>query len=399
MGRIVVSEFVSLDGVMEAPGGGDDYRHAGWTFEVDGGDQFASFKLQEALDAEALLLGRVTYDGFALAWPMMEGEFADKFNQMPKYVVSRTLEDPTWNNSTVLEGEAPQAVAELRERLGGDIVVHGSARLVQTLLEHDLVDELRLMVYPFVLGSGKRLFGAATDKKRLRLTSSRAIGVRDLPAGVRARPGVSPGRLPEPSPLPRARAFRCSRCGLFGWRFARPRFPLFRFFDLTHHAGAGRPFRGPQGFRFGLAAARAGAGSARRGRGGAARVGVARRAAARLPAAVGGGGDVEAPVDRVERVDDRVAMPVDDRLLADERGWGLGLVTAVGLHADVVGDRLQFTGGGGDDADRAAPFAGSFAGARAPAADGAIVKPRPAGDGATELFLLQSGELVEGGCE
>ena len=176
MGRIVVTEFVSLDGVMQAPGGGEDFKHAGWTFKFDRGAEGNKFKLDEALDAEALLLGRVTYEGFAAAWPAMEGEFADKFNGMPKYVVSSTRELPEWNNSTVLQGEVVHEVSKLRERSSGDVVVHGSAQLVQTLLENDLVDELRLMVFPVVLGSGKRLYGEAPEKKRLQLTDSKIVG-------------------------------------------------------------------------------------------------------------------------------------------------------------------------------------------------------------------------------
>ncbi len=176
MGRIVVTEFVSLDGVMEAPGGGEPFRHGGWSFEINRGEEGDKFKLDEALSSEALLLGRVTYEGFAAAWPSREGEFADKFNSMPKYVVSSTLEEPEWSNSTVLRGDVPEAIAELRQELDGDIVVHGSARLVQTLVEHDLVDELRLMVFPVVLGSGKRLFGETTDKKPLRVVDSKMVG-------------------------------------------------------------------------------------------------------------------------------------------------------------------------------------------------------------------------------
>ena len=176
MGRIVVTEFVSLDGVMEAPGGGEAYRHGGWTFEIDRGDEGNKFKLDEAHSAEALLLGRVTYEGFAEAWPSREGEFADKFNTMPKYVVSSTLEKPEWNNSTVLKGDLAEEVAKLKQEQDGDIVVHGSARLVQALVEHDLVDELRLMVFPVVLGSGKRLFGDTSDKKPLRLVDSKVVG-------------------------------------------------------------------------------------------------------------------------------------------------------------------------------------------------------------------------------
>jgi dihydrofolate reductase len=176
MGRIVITEFVSLDGVMEAPGGGEDYEHAGWTFEIDRGAEGDKFKLDETFASEALLLGRVTYEGFAAAWPSVEGEFADKFNTMPKYVVSSTLEKADWTNSTVLRGDVTKEVAKLKQDQDGDIVVHGSARLVQTLIEHDLVDEFRLMVFPVVLGSGKRLFGDTSDKKRLRLTDSKTVG-------------------------------------------------------------------------------------------------------------------------------------------------------------------------------------------------------------------------------
>ncbi len=176
MGRIVVTEFVSLDGVMEAPGGGEDYKHAGWTFEIDRGEEGNKFKLDETLGAEALLLGRRTYEGFAAAWPSREGEFAAKFNGMPKYVVSSTLENPEWNNSTVLKGDLVEEVSRLRDTAAGDVYVHGSAQLVQALVEHDLVDELRLMVFPVVLGSGKRLFDGTSDKKRLRLAESRTVG-------------------------------------------------------------------------------------------------------------------------------------------------------------------------------------------------------------------------------
>jgi dihydrofolate reductase len=176
VGRIVVTEFMSLDGVIEAPGGGEDYRHGGWSFEISRGAEGDKFKLDETLSSEALLLGRVTYEGFAKAWPSMEGEFADKFNSMPKYVVSSTLEAPEWNNSTVLKGDVAEEVGKLKQEQDRDIVVHGSAQLVQTLVEHDLVDELRLMVYPVVLGSGKRLFGETSDTKPLRLVDSKIVG-------------------------------------------------------------------------------------------------------------------------------------------------------------------------------------------------------------------------------
>src|SRR5213080_4596661 len=176
MGKIVVTEFISLDGVIEAPGGGESFKHAGWSFKFSRGDEGDKFKLDETLSSEALLLGRVTYEGFAAAWPSRDGEFADKFNTMPKYVVSSTLENPEWNNSTVLNGDVAEEVSKLKQEQDGDIVVHGSARLVQALLEHDLVDELRLMVYPVVLGSGKRLFGDTSDRKPLRLVDSKVVG-------------------------------------------------------------------------------------------------------------------------------------------------------------------------------------------------------------------------------
>ena len=176
MGRIVVTEFVSLDGVIEDPGGAENFRHGGWSFEFSRGDEGDKFKLDETRGSEALLLGRVTYEGFAAAWPSREGEFADKLNTMPKYVVSSTLEQPGWNNSTVLKGDVPQEVAKLKRDLDGDVVVHGSARLVRALVEHDLVDELRLMVFPVILGSGKRLFDEASDKKALRLVDSKVVG-------------------------------------------------------------------------------------------------------------------------------------------------------------------------------------------------------------------------------
>jgi dihydrofolate reductase len=176
MGRIVVTEFVSLDGVVEDPGGAEDFKYGGWSFEFKRGEEGDKFKLDEALEAEALLLGRVTYEGFAAAWPSRDGEFADKFNNMPKYVVSSTLEDPEWNNSTVLKGDLAKAVSKLKQEQDGDIVVHGSPSLVQSLLENDLVDELRLMVFPVVLGSGKRLFGETSDKKGLRLADSKTVG-------------------------------------------------------------------------------------------------------------------------------------------------------------------------------------------------------------------------------
>src|SRR2546430_3166071 len=176
MGKIVVTEFISLDGVIEDPGGAEDYEHGGWSFKYDRGDDGDKFKMDEAIDSEALLLGRTTYQGFADAWPEREGEFADKFNSMPKYVVSSTLKDPDWNNTKVLEGDLAEAVAQLRDSADGDVVVHGSARLAQALIEDALVDELRLMVFPVVLGSGKRLFGESKDLKNFKLAKSQEVG-------------------------------------------------------------------------------------------------------------------------------------------------------------------------------------------------------------------------------
>src|SRR5947209_142521 len=175
MAKIIVTEFVSLDGVMEDPGGAEDFKYGGWTFEIERGEG-DKFKFDETTESDALLLGRVTYEGFAAAWPSREGEFADKFNNMPKYVVSSTLDQPEWNNTTVLKGDVVEAVRKLKREQDGNVVVHGSRQLAQTLLEHDLVDELRLMVFPIVLGRGKRLFGETSDKKRLQLVESKAVG-------------------------------------------------------------------------------------------------------------------------------------------------------------------------------------------------------------------------------
>ena len=178
MGRIVVTEFVSLDGVMEDPGGAEGYEHGGWSFQVSRGDEGDKFKLDELVDAEAQLLGRVTYEGFAKAWPSITDEagFAAKMNSMPKYVVSSTLTNPEWQNTTVLSGDVAEEVSKLKQEVDGNILVAGSAQLVQALIEHDLVDELRLMVYPVVLGSGKRLFGKTSNKKALRLADSKVVG-------------------------------------------------------------------------------------------------------------------------------------------------------------------------------------------------------------------------------
>src|SRR5919201_1166482 len=159
MGRIVVTEFVSLDGVMEDPGGAEDFEHGGWSFEVSRGDEGDRFKLDETMRSEALLLGRRTYEGFAEAWPARSGEFADKFNNMPKYVVSSTLEDPEWNNSTVIAGnDLAQAVSNLKREVDGDIVVHGSAQLVQGLIEHVRHERPHEVPVGAVHGGRERLF-------------------------------------------------------------------------------------------------------------------------------------------------------------------------------------------------------------------------------------------------
>ena len=179
MRDIIVSEFVSLDGVVEAPGGEPGYRHTGWTFDIEQDPAMYEFKLSEALEAEALLLGRRTYEGFAGAWPEREGEFADKLNAMPKYVVSSTLADPVWHNTHVLG--SVEEVAGLRDGEGGPVLLAGSATLVSGLYAAGLVDEWRLLVFPVILGSGKRLFPSdAEEKTKLRLvdTTTYANGVQ-----------------------------------------------------------------------------------------------------------------------------------------------------------------------------------------------------------------------------
>jgi dihydrofolate reductase len=177
MGRIVVSEFVSLDGVMEDPGGSEHSKHGAWTFKFSRGKEGDKFKVDEVNNAEAQLLGRVTYEGFAQAWPSRSGDpFSDKFNSMPKYVVSQTLKKADWNNSTILSGNVVEEVKKLRQRLKGDILVSGSARLAQTLIANDLVDQLNLMVFPVILGSGKRLFSDTSGMKTLKLAESKAVG-------------------------------------------------------------------------------------------------------------------------------------------------------------------------------------------------------------------------------
>jgi dihydrofolate reductase len=175
MGKIVVTEFVSLDGVMQAPGG-EDFKYKGWTFEFDRGDDGNQFKLDETMEADALLLGRKTYESFAGAWPEREGDFADKFNEMPKYLVSSTITDPEWNNTTRLEGDVVDAVRKVRDEVDGIIQVPGSRMLVQDLLENDLVDQINLRIFPVVLGTGFRVFGEYSDRKTMKLVESKTVG-------------------------------------------------------------------------------------------------------------------------------------------------------------------------------------------------------------------------------
>jgi dihydrofolate reductase len=180
MSKLVVSQFVSVDGVTEDPGGSEGSRLGAWVFKFDRGPEGDKFKYDEVMASDALLLGRTTYQGFAEAWPSREGEFADKFNSMAKFVVSTTLREPEWNNTTVIGDNVTESIAELKQRPGGDILVNGSMQLVQTLMEHDLVDEYRLMVFPVVLGTGKRLFAEGSPTTTLRLADATPVG----PAGV-----------------------------------------------------------------------------------------------------------------------------------------------------------------------------------------------------------------------
>ncbi|MEV5960950.1 dihydrofolate reductase family protein [Kribbella sp. NPDC051952] len=185
MGTIVLTSFISLDGVVQAPGG-EDFKYANWTFDFDRGDDGEKYKNDEALGADALLIGRKTYDGFAAAWPNYEGELADKYNSMPKYVVSTTLTNPTWNNTQVI----PFAeVTSLKKKLPGEIQVAGSIQLAQSLLAADLVDEIHLMTFPVILGTGRHLFTETPQKTRWKLTQTHSFGEgipvtvykRDLP--------------------------------------------------------------------------------------------------------------------------------------------------------------------------------------------------------------------------
>jgi dihydrofolate reductase len=176
MGTIVISENVSLDGVIQDPAGDEGFRVGGWVGLIKDRPQLNQLALDEALGAEALLLGRRSYEWFAARWPSRSGELADRLNSLPKYVVSSTLEDPAWNNSTVLKGDPVDEVSKLKQELNGEILVPASFQLLRTLMEHDLVDELRLKIFPIVLGAGKRLFGELPDKKAVRLVDAKTLG-------------------------------------------------------------------------------------------------------------------------------------------------------------------------------------------------------------------------------
>jgi dihydrofolate reductase len=175
MGKIVMSEFVTLDGVIQDPAGNEGFTRGGWVGQLAAREEVAKVTLDQALGAEALLLGRRSYEFFAALWPSRSGELADRLNSLPKYVVSSTLEDPDWNNSTVLKGDVVNEVSKLKQELNGEIVVPASFQLLHTLIEHDLVDELRLMIIPVVLGAGERLFGETSDMKPMRLVDTQTI--------------------------------------------------------------------------------------------------------------------------------------------------------------------------------------------------------------------------------
>jgi dihydrofolate reductase len=176
MGKIVISENVSLDGVIQDPAGDEGFSRGGWVGRIAALPEVAKVALDEALGAEALLLGRRSHEWLAARWPSRSGELADRLNSLPKYVVSSTHEDPDWNNSTVLKGDVVAEVAKLKDELEGEIVVPASFQLVHTLIEHDLVDELRLKIFPVVLGTGERLFGETSDKKPMRLVDTQTLG-------------------------------------------------------------------------------------------------------------------------------------------------------------------------------------------------------------------------------
>lgn len=188
MGELVVTEFVSIDGVFEDPGGAEDYEHGGWTFEYDPGEDGNRFKMDELTKSSVQLLGRRTYEGFAQAWPSREGPFADKLNNDPKFVVSNTLTDPAWQNTTVISGDFAENVSKLKDETEGMILVAGSGTLVRTLLAADLVDELRLMIFPTILGRGRRLFPDGIDRLKFKLAEGRAVGPDGVQVQVYTRP-------------------------------------------------------------------------------------------------------------------------------------------------------------------------------------------------------------------
>jgi dihydrofolate reductase len=190
MGKLVVTEFVSVDGVFQDPGGAEDYEYGGWTFEYDRGRDGDQFKMDELLEAQVQLFGRTTYEGFAKAWPTREGAFADKINRGPKYVVSNTVTEPEWQNTTVISGDAVDGVSKLKDETEGVILVAGSGALVRSLLAADLVDELHLMVFPTILGRGKRLFGDGADRLKLTLAGTRTVGDDGVQINIYTRPAV-----------------------------------------------------------------------------------------------------------------------------------------------------------------------------------------------------------------
>ncbi|MGW5666456.1 dihydrofolate reductase family protein [Micromonospora sp. NPDC003776] len=176
MGRLVVTEYISVDGVAEGPSGSEQFARTGWTDHFSRGPEGNRFKVDETMAADAQLLGRVTYELFAATWPQFEGEFADRFNGMPKHIVSATLSDPKWSNTTVLKGDLVEEVTRLKEQYDRDILVHGSLQLSRALIDHNLVDALHLLVYPIIVGAGKRLFDGTSETKRLRLASAQTFG-------------------------------------------------------------------------------------------------------------------------------------------------------------------------------------------------------------------------------
>ena len=201
MGKIVMSDNVSLDGVIQDPAGDEGFTRGGWVGRIAALPELAKVTLDEALGTEALLLGRRSYEWLAARWPSRSGELADRLNSLPKYVVSSTLEDPDWNNSTVLKGDPVAEVSKLKQELNGELLMPASFQLLRTLMEHDLVDELRLKIFPVVLGAGERLFGETSDKKPMRLVDTQTVGdgvaihtyepVRDPGQGERHVPEMS----------------------------------------------------------------------------------------------------------------------------------------------------------------------------------------------------------------